>query len=158
MLARYLHYEGLFGGKSVLELGAGLGVPSIVASLDGASSVLATDIPSAVPLLRKNIRRNTQGETIRVSPLDWTSFTHPGHFDLILGADLVYIKEMFPHLLSLLTQLASQHTTIYMSSKIRYPKDSHFYEMLAEQCSVQQILYDSETDVHVYKIEKRVNG
>jgi predicted nicotinamide N-methyase len=38
--------------KKVLEIGAGVGLCSIVATLCGAKSVLATDLDPLIPLLR----------------------------------------------------------------------------------------------------------
>lgn len=51
-------------GKSVLELGAGTALPSIMAGLLGASRVAATDYPAAAVMktLQDNIARNIQPE------------------------------------------------------------------------------------------------
>lgn len=52
------------GGLSVAELGAGAGLPSIMAGLLGARRVLVTDYPSEAVLdtLRRNVERNTKPE------------------------------------------------------------------------------------------------
>lgn len=49
-------------GKSTLEVGAGTGLPSMLAALLGASEVTAVDYPTplVVDTLRKNIKFNTQ--------------------------------------------------------------------------------------------------
>ncbi|VDM28148.1 unnamed protein product [Toxocara canis] len=73
VLANYLAaHPDLVLNLSVLELGAGLGLPSIVACDLGARYVAATDQPLAVPLLAENIRRNSRSNApIEVFPLDW---------------------------------------------------------------------------------------
>ncbi|KAF4121802.1 putative methyltransferase [Geosmithia morbida] len=52
-------------GKSIVELGAGTALPSIMAAILGASRVLVTDYPSqpVLEMLRGNVRRNTEGRT-----------------------------------------------------------------------------------------------
>lgn len=51
-------------GKSTLEVGAGTGLPSMLAALLGASEVTAVDYPTSliVDTLRKNVKFNTQPE------------------------------------------------------------------------------------------------
>ena len=51
------HAKQLVQGKSVLELGAGAGLPSLVCSVTGATQVVVTDYPDAdlVENLRYNI-------------------------------------------------------------------------------------------------------
>jgi predicted nicotinamide N-methyase len=94
------------GGARVLELGCGLGLPSLAAALAGAQ-VLATDwAPDAVALLRANAERN------RI-PLDVTetSWTEPGRlverapWDLVLAADVLYERRHAEPLLDLLPRL-----------------------------------------------------
>ena len=79
-------------GRRVLELGAGLGVPSIVAALRGAS-VLATDwYEEALAFCRANVAR--AGVAVDTLLVDW--FDPPAEpfaaepFDLVIGADVLY--------------------------------------------------------------------
>ncbi len=53
------------------ELGAGLGLPGIVAALLGARHVALTDLPQALPLLAANVERNGVGHVCSVEQLDW---------------------------------------------------------------------------------------
>lgn len=89
-LARHLAGRDL-SGKRVVELGCGLGLPSITV-LDRGAEVIATDhYESALAFAVHNARANT-GREPRTVPLDWR---HPeldglGTFDLVLGADVLY--------------------------------------------------------------------
>jgi predicted nicotinamide N-methyase len=76
-------------GRSVLELGCGLGLPSIVAALRGAR-VTATDwSPEAIEAIEANAARN--GVTLTGVVLDWNGGTPAGGpFDLVLAADVLY--------------------------------------------------------------------
>lgn len=61
VLSSYLlRNAGLIRDKSVLELGAGAGLPSIIATLAGAQRVVVTDYPDAslVENLRYNVDMN----------------------------------------------------------------------------------------------------
>ena len=78
-------------GSRVLELGAGLGLPSLAAALRGAE-VLATDwAEDAVELLRLNAERNRV--TLRVERVRWDDpepLLREAPWELVLGADLLY--------------------------------------------------------------------
>jgi predicted nicotinamide N-methyase len=96
-------------GKRVVELGAGLGLPSLAAALRGAD-VLATDwADDAVALLRANAERN--GIALRVERVRWDE---PGEllaqapYDLVLGADLLYEARNAAQLLELLPALGRE--------------------------------------------------
>lgn len=78
-------------GLHVLELGAGLGLPSLAAALGGAD-VLATDwAGDAVELLRANAARN--GIRLRAERVRWDDpepLLRDPPWDIVLGADLLY--------------------------------------------------------------------
>jgi predicted nicotinamide N-methyase len=93
-------------GARVLELGAGLGLPSLAAALRGAD-VLATDwADDAVELLRRNAERN--GIVLRVDAVRWDEpepLLREAPWSLVLGADLLYERRNADQLLELLPRL-----------------------------------------------------
>jgi predicted nicotinamide N-methyase len=93
-------------GRRVLELGAGLGLPSLAAALGGAE-VLATDwADDAVALLRANAARN--GIELRAERVRWDEpepLLRAAPWDIVLGADLLYEGRNAAQLLELLPQL-----------------------------------------------------
>jgi predicted nicotinamide N-methyase len=93
----------------VLELGCGLGVPSIVAALGGAR-VLATDwSPEALEVAATNAGRNRADlETALVSWADSKRLARTGPWDLVLGADLLYEQRNVDQLLALLPRLGGE--------------------------------------------------
>ena len=100
-LARHVALLEL-AGLRVLELGCGLGLPSLAAALAGAD-VLATDwAEDALELLRRNAGRN--GVTVRTGVLRWEEpDTLAGaSFDLVLAADVLYESRNAAPLLALL--------------------------------------------------------
>lgn len=89
MLSRYIYANtDVIRNKRVLELGAGLGLPSMVATRCKANFVLATDQKLAIPLLRENIELNVLDFTkIKVIPLDWQNDLLNETFDVSLFND-----------------------------------------------------------------------
>ena len=94
-------------GLRVVELGCGLGVPSLAASRSGAS-VLATDASvEALELLARNASRN--GLDVATARVDWASpagLLADAPFDLALAADVLYERTSVAPLLALLPRLA----------------------------------------------------
>ena len=88
----------------MLELGAGLGLPSLAAALRGAD-VLATDwAEDAVALLRANAQRNHV--VLRTEVARWDEPERFGvGWDIVLGADVLYEQRNADQLLELLPQL-----------------------------------------------------
>jgi predicted nicotinamide N-methyase len=95
-------------GLRVLELGCGLGVPSLAASLAGAE-VLATDwSPTAIALLEENARRN--GVRLETSIVAWAhadALVERAPWDLVLAADILYERRNVDELIELLPRLGS---------------------------------------------------
>jgi predicted nicotinamide N-methyase len=107
-LARAVAALDLHGAR-VLELGAGLGLPSLAAALGGAE-VLAIDwAEDAVTLLRRNAERN--GIALRAERVRWDEpelLLREAPWDLVLGADLLYEARNAEQLAELLPRLAPE--------------------------------------------------
>jgi len=90
-------------GSRVLELGCGLGLPSLAAALAGAE-VLATDWASeALALVKRNASAN--GVSVETAVLDWRGGApSDGPFDLVLAADVLYEARHAEPLLALLDE------------------------------------------------------
>ena len=90
-------------GAAVVELGCGLGLPSLVAAARGAR-VTATDwAAEAVDLLRTNAGRN--GLALTVERRDWRE-PWGARFDLALAADVLYERRNVEPLAARLAELA----------------------------------------------------
>lgn len=106
VLARYLetHAAELVRDKTVLEFGAGAGLPSIVCAVNGAQTVVCTDYPDPdlienLHLNVENCRHDISKPTISVQGFLWGSpvdkLTAPlddpvSGFDLLLLADILF--------------------------------------------------------------------
>jgi predicted nicotinamide N-methyase len=92
-------------GVRVVELGCGLGVPSLVAAARGAE-VVATDwAADAIDLLRQNATRNDL--ELRAKVWDWRD-PWSERFDLALAADVLYERRNVEPVVNALRQLAPE--------------------------------------------------
>jgi predicted nicotinamide N-methyase len=80
-------------GKRVLELGAGTGLPGIVAAARGATVVQTDRQEVALHLCRMNAERNAVGSIVHRAS-DWTAWDDGERYDLILGSDILYGEAM----------------------------------------------------------------
>src|SRR4051794_308093 len=104
-LARAIGGRALHGARTV-ELGCGLGLPSIVAALAGGR-VLATDWSSeAIAMTAANAERN--GARLETLVCSWTApapLLQRAPYDLILASDVLYEARNADVLLDLLPRL-----------------------------------------------------
>src|SRR4051795_2808894 len=107
-LARAIAARALRGAR-VVELGCGLGLPSLAAALAGGR-VLATDwSAAALDLLERNAERN--GARLELARVDWeqpAALLARAPFDLVLAADVLYERRHLDPLLDLLPRLAGE--------------------------------------------------
>ena len=84
-------------GARVLELGAGTGLPGIVAASLGAHVTQTDRQEVSMALCRANGERNrASGIDYRVA--DWASWNDDKLYDWIIGADIMYAEAAQPHL------------------------------------------------------------
>lgn len=115
-LARHLAENPPARGTRVLELGCGLGLPSVVAARAGAD-VLATDgSPDAAIYAAHTMALNeVEGEVL---PADWRTAADQlaeRPFDLVLAADVLYLRENVDSLLRLLPRFVAPHGEILLA-------------------------------------------
>jgi predicted nicotinamide N-methyase len=101
--------ESPVAGLRVVELGCGLGVPSLVAARAGAT-VLATDAcPEALELVGRSARESRL--TVATARVEWDAVDElvaRGPFDLVLAADVLYRDTNVEQLLALLPRLGRE--------------------------------------------------
>lgn len=105
-------------GARVLELGAGTGLPGIVAASFGAS-VIQTDKDELAmsACIRNGSRNGAPVSEHRVA--DWTRWEDGGSYDLIIGSDILYGEEMHTHLRRIFETNLAQGGRILLSDPFR---------------------------------------
>ena len=118
-----------------------------------------TDRQEVLSFLETSVEENTipgDRDLITVAALDWTKDLNGfGRFDVILGADIVYIEDSFDDLLNSLLHLSGEETIILLSCRIRYDRDTNFLDKMKNGFTIDEILYDVKTDVKIFKAKKR---
>ena len=140
-------------GPAVLELGCGLGVPSIVAALEG-SQVLATDwSPDAVSFCALNAKRN--GVPLDAALLSWAA-PDPAlltrRWDVVLAADVLYERRNVALLLALLPRLVDAQGEVLLADPGR-PAWPDFAAAARELWHVERLAGGGARGV--YRLQKR---
>ena len=105
-LAGWLLEQKDMAGKSVLELGAGVGLAGVAAARAGAQVTLTDYESDALLFARYNAMINLPAgafqQRVQCVPMDWRTPDIGAKFDVIIGADIVYEPKNFVPILSLL--------------------------------------------------------
>ena len=84
-------------GRRVLELGAGAGLAGIAAQWLGASVWQTDHQPDALALAQINAANNGIGK-MKQFLADWRHWTHTPRYPIVVGADILYQRDMRPYL------------------------------------------------------------
>jgi predicted nicotinamide N-methyase len=121
----------LVQGKSVLEIGCGLGLPGIVAALLGAKATLTDYLTE--PLLYAqynwNLNLSTQAD---IRMLDWQKPEEFIHADVILASDIAYEGRSFQPIKKALKNLAGKNGTIIISEPNREFAKTFFQDFTSD--------------------------
>jgi predicted nicotinamide N-methyase len=104
--------------KHVLEIGAGIGLPSFSVARNALSLVISDYSPEAVALMEKNIN-NLGLSNAKAMYLDWNDFPSDLSADTVLLSDINYDPEQFKALLNLIQQLLDKGTTVVIATPER---------------------------------------
>ncbi|KAM9710891.1 S-adenosylmethionine-dependent methyltransferase domain-containing protein isoform 1-T1 [Menidia menidia] len=147
--------------KAVIEIGAGTGLLSIVASLLGAW-VTATDLPDVLSNLTFNLRQNTRGRSRyapQVAALSWgqdldRDFPCPSfRYSYVLAADVVYHHQFLDELLDTMRHFCrpGSGTTILWANKVRFQSDLRFTEGFRSSFNTVLLTELPQQGVRIYK-------
>jgi predicted nicotinamide N-methyase len=108
----------LINNKTVLELAAGLGLPSLLAA-QTATAVTCSDVsPDAVELMQLSITEN-KFSNCTATVLDWNQLPADLTADVLLLSDINYEPQVFATLYKVLVSFLEKGTTIILSTPQR---------------------------------------
>jgi len=111
-------HPSLIKDKTVLELGAGIGLPSLMMA-DITKSIQISDYDNeAVSLLQKNIE-HLQLQNVEAMQLDWNAISDNMQPEVILLSDVNYDPTQFETLTKLIEKFLHQGSTIILSTPQR---------------------------------------
>jgi predicted nicotinamide N-methyase len=164
VLSKYLEKRGGLAGATVVDLGSGTGVCSVVAGALGAAVSVATDVESTAALMRANCLRATEQlglaeDCLRVATFDWAgSADHLPSPDMVLVSDCILpqLYEIEPLVLALKTLLGKKAGSVAIVSYEHRPYPhyhprSRFDELLQKHglCIARTIPQAEQHDVYV---------
>lgn len=118
-LAKFLaNRPDLYSGKTVIELAAGLGLPSLVTAKHAGKVITSDYIPAAVDVIKKSVIHNRYTK-MEVLELDWNSLPEKLQGDLLLLSDINYDQAEFLRLKLLVEKFIGQGTTILLATPQR---------------------------------------
>ncbi|KAI8646273.1 putative methyltransferase-domain-containing protein [Parasitella parasitica] len=155
------HHRNQFKNKTILELGAGTSIPSIVIGKSSPSAhLILSDIPSILPVVRSCIQLNDL-KRARILAIEWGQFgtensidtvinrverEQKAKIDYILGSDTFYEPSQFENLLVSISFVVHKHNgdcKFYTTYQERSPKRSIQYLLDKWKLKCRQISKDS---------------
>lgn len=127
---------GFVQDKTVIELAAGLGLPSLVAA-KWAKTVCCSDYLQAPLNVVKASADHYNIKNINYKIIDWFNMPKDITTDVLLLSDINYEPTCFATLLSIVQQFLAKGTTIILSTPQRLLAKP-FIEKLLPFCSLQQ--------------------
>lgn len=147
------HNTDYIKGKKVLELAAGLGLPSFLAA-QFAKKVHCSDyVQEAVDVLIKSIQHNNL-TNIHCSKMDWNALPHSLTADVLLLSDINYEPTAFEALFKVLQRFLEQGTTIILSTPQRMMAKP-FIERLLPFCVQQEEIIVQENALTTVMVLKK---
>ncbi len=162
VLTEFILGSDEFSGKKVLELGCGLGLTSVALGFKDAF-VTATDYEmTALQYARRNYIRNVgDEENAKFIYLDWRRPLLYEKFDFVIGADIIYEKNLFADIIKVLEMATDENSICYLADPNRRVA-FEFFEILKSKPFVfenilkREIEYRSlNTIVSIYRIKKK---
>ncbi len=142
-------------GRRVLELGCGLGLPSIAAARGGARATASDWSAQAVRATAANAARN--GVEVRTVAADWNDpgvLVNGAPWDLVLAADVLYERPKSRTLLELLPRLSD---TVLLSEPGRAPAQA-FFEGAESAWELTEVSTRDDPRITVHRLLKRQVG
>ena len=127
-LARYVEERLDCKNLSVLDLGCGLGLTGIVASLKGGSVMFVDKEDDALAFAKVNAQLN-KCSPFAVRRLDFTVDEIKQNFSLILGAEILYDRPTFPALATFLARHLSPHGQALFADARRTNTEDFYHQL-----------------------------
>lgn len=146
-------YKEIFNGKNILEVAAGLAIPSLmIAKTGNPKKVIATDyLHYVLPYITKNAGLNNV--SVETEIYNWESLPSYKDIDILILSDVNYSPEAFPYVMALIKHFITQQTKIVLSTPQRITA-VQFIEQLSEYIQLQEIYRADGIDISVFVLHK----
>ncbi|MDA8163851.1 MAG: methyltransferase [Desulfobacteraceae bacterium] len=135
VLADFMATTPAAPGQTLLELGAGLGAPGLVAAASGYQVTLSDFEPLILDFQR--VSAAASGLTgVRFELIDWLRPPALPPFDTIIGAEILFREDFFAPLLTVFSKLLAPEGTIYLAHDVRRKSLPPFLQLAGKEFEI----------------------
>ncbi|GAU07433.1 class I SAM-dependent methyltransferase [Desulfoplanes formicivorans] len=138
--------------KRILEIGAGLGIPGLVAAARGFTTVITDTNEDALLFTRINVLKNGLEKNATVQHLDILTQDTDQPFDAILGSEVFYLKDSAPQIVRFLrNSLVPGGMALFARDAAR--QNTRFLTQAAPffEIGIKQVGYKQGEEEHPFK-------
>lgn len=151
-LASFIHLHPVFVmNKNVLELAAGIGLPSLVASSFATHVCCSDKDEEAVAVAEKNASLN-HITNMSFACYDWSHLPSAIKADTLLLSDVNYDPESFPTLMQIITHFLERKTTILLATPQRLMAKPFIASLLKRAVAQHTLEIMLEGEQHVISV------
>lgn len=121
--------------SSLLELGAGLGAPGLVAAAAGYQVTL-TDYEEIILDFQKVSAAASGVNEVEFSMLDWLAPPEMKQYDVILGAEILFRDEFFQPLLNVMSKALKPEGVVYLAHDVNRLSLQPFLKMAEKEYQI----------------------
>jgi len=159
VLADYLATMPVAAKKQFLELGAGVGLVSIVAASFGHRITMSEYNHDALQFARANAHIN-DCPGLPIVELDWNRPQLPGRFDYIVASEVIYKEEDCRPLMKLLKACLKPDGEVILAGEMR-KSSMDFYKELANLFNIKvqkKVLRSDDEKINIYLFRMTLKG
>lgn len=135
VLAEFIATVPKDAGPTLLELGAGLGVPGLVAAAAGFQVTL-TDYEELILDFERINAAASKLEGVEVAKLDWLNPSELNRYDVIVGAEILFRDVFFEPLLEILRRSIKPDGVIYLAHDSKRQSLQPFLKMAEKEYTI----------------------
>lgn len=139
LLGHFLAHLDPKDGRSLLEIGGGIGLCGLFAASRGFRTLITDSHPDALLFARINILKNGLADRAEVAAADFTADRLGRRFDVILGAEILYREDAYRGLIKfLLAHLSDAPEAEAVLAKVFSRKSTRFTAMADTEFSLAE--------------------
>ena len=143
--------------KTVLELGAGLGLPGIAAAANAKDVCISDKSAEAIAIVEKSVLHH-QLNNVSCKVIDWDIIENITIPEVVLLSDINYEPDAFAPLLIMINHLLENSCTIILSTPQRLMAKNFIEQVLVKcinQATIPVLLREKQEDISVFVLVKK---
>ena len=143
--------------KTVLELGAGLGLPGIAAAANAKDVCISDKSAEAMAIVEKSVLHH-QLNNVSCKVIDWDIIENITIPEVVLLRDINYEPDAFAPLLIMINHLLENSSTILLSTPQRLMAKNFIEQVLVKcinQATIPVLLREKQEDISVFVLVKK---